>query len=120
MEEVAVDRKTNMVAIKGKEADPLKLCDRVCHKTGRKAQLVSPLPKPLQQQPKDDQHNNKGDEPKKDQVCISFFLFFLYAFFIYQSMLPMHAFIGLTFIFKRFIFYNKDVISQSLNWKYKS
>ncbi|XP_057536882.1 heavy metal-associated isoprenylated plant protein 7-like isoform X1 [Amaranthus tricolor] len=67
VEDVAVDRKTNMVAIKGKTADPIKLCDRIQHKTGRKAILVSPIPKPPEEQPKPDENKDKIQEPPKEQ-----------------------------------------------------
>ena len=90
MEDVAVDRKTNMVAIKGKTADPIKLCDRIQHKTGRKAILVSPIPKPPEEQPKPDENKDKIQEPPKEQVCtpLSFLLLnFPYHFFFIQILL---------------------------------
>ncbi|KNA08047.1 hypothetical protein SOVF_166210 [Spinacia oleracea] len=71
VEEVAVDRKTNMVVVKGKTAEPLKLCHRIRHKTGRNAQLLSPLPpKPAEEEkPKEDDNNKdiKDEPPQKDQ-----------------------------------------------------
>lgn len=68
VEEVAVDRTTNTVVVKGKTAEPLKLCDRIRTKTGRNAQLLSPLPKPPEEEkPKDDDNKEQKDEPQKDQ-----------------------------------------------------
>lgn len=62
VENVAVDRKTNKVVVKGKNADPTKLCQRIQKKSGRKAQiLISPLPTPPdQKQPNDNDDNKHG------------------------------------------------------------
>ncbi|XP_021766746.1 heavy metal-associated isoprenylated plant protein 7-like [Chenopodium quinoa] len=70
VEDVAVDRKTNTVMVKGKTDEALKLCDRIRHKTGRNAQLLSPLPKPPQEEnkPKQEENKDKKTEPAlKDQ-----------------------------------------------------
>nr|AHI42989.1 heavy metal-associated protein [Atriplex canescens] len=67
VEEVVVDRKTNTVKVKGKTGEGLKLCDRIRYKTGRNAQLLSPLPKPPQKDEKPKQEENKDEPPKKDQ-----------------------------------------------------
>ncbi|KMT04370.1 hypothetical protein BVRB_8g184430 [Beta vulgaris subsp. vulgaris] len=67
VEDVAVDRKTNMVVVKGKTAEPMKLCDRIRHKTGRNAHLLSPLPKPQEEQPKEDENKVQKEQQQKEQ-----------------------------------------------------
>ncbi|CAI9087126.1 OLC1v1021119C2 [Oldenlandia corymbosa var. corymbosa] len=46
VEAVTTDCKGSKVVVKGKEADPTKVCDRIQKKTGRKVELISPSPKP--------------------------------------------------------------------------
>lgn len=46
VEDVATDSKASKVVVKGKTADPLKVCERLQKKSGRKVELISPLPKP--------------------------------------------------------------------------
>ncbi|CAA6657311.1 unnamed protein product [Spirodela intermedia] len=58
VEEVKADSKSHTVVVKGKAADPTKICERVQRKTGRKTELVSPLPKPPEEE-------EKKEEPKE-------------------------------------------------------
>ncbi|XP_020244527.1 heavy metal-associated isoprenylated plant protein 7-like isoform X2 [Asparagus officinalis] len=46
VEEVKIESKLRRAVVKGKEVDPFKLCERVQKKTGRKAEVLSPLPEP--------------------------------------------------------------------------
>lgn len=108
VEEVAVDRKTNMVVVKGKTAEPLKLCHRIRHKTGRNAQLLSPLPpKPAEEEkPKEDDNNKdiKDEPPQKDQVCICFYPInhdILVIFLLYTLTLIFSFYSGYLFGFNR-------------------
>ncbi|CAM8994997.1 hypothetical protein QQ045_008468 [Rhodiola kirilowii] len=67
VEEVTADCKASKVVVKGKSADPSKILDRIQKKCSRKVELISPLPKPVEEikvevkdePPKED----KKDEP---------------------------------------------------------
>ncbi|CAL1352076.1 unnamed protein product [Linum trigynum] len=61
VEEVSADSKTSRVVVKGKTADPLKVWERLQKKSGRKVELISPLPKPPEEKP------NEEEPPKEDQ-----------------------------------------------------
>ncbi|CAI0374306.1 unnamed protein product [Linum tenue] len=71
VEEVSADSKTSRVVVKGKTADPLKVWERLQKKSGRKVELISPLPKPPEEKPKEEEPP-KEDPPKepekKDEV----------------------------------------------------
>lgn len=94
---MAVDRKTNMVVVKGKTAEPMKLCDRIRHKTGRNAHLLSPLPKPQEEQPKEDENKVQKEQQQKEQVCISYlfstcthvFSFAFYNYYFFNRLVVM-------------------------------
>lgn len=65
-----MDCKASKVVVKGKAADPVKVCERIQKKSGRKVDIISPLPKPPEE---NKQQENKEDQPpkpeeKKDQV----------------------------------------------------
>ncbi|XP_065851694.1 heavy metal-associated isoprenylated plant protein 7-like [Euphorbia lathyris] len=64
VEEVSTDSKASKVVVKGKEADPLKVCERLQKKSGRKVQLISPLPKP----PEENKEEKKEPEPPKEEI----------------------------------------------------
>ncbi|XP_023003376.1 heavy metal-associated isoprenylated plant protein 7-like isoform X1 [Cucurbita maxima] len=66
VENVTTDSRAGKVVVKGKEADPLKVCQRLQKKSGRKVELISPLPKPPEQQPKEDEKQPK--EEKKEEA----------------------------------------------------
>uniref|UniRef100_A0A2N9GRJ1 HMA domain-containing protein n=1 Tax=Fagus sylvatica TaxID=28930 RepID=A0A2N9GRJ1_FAGSY len=61
VEEVTTDSKTSKVVVKGKAADPIKVCERLQKKSGRKVEIISPLPKP----PEENKEENK--EPKEEK-----------------------------------------------------
>jgi hypothetical protein len=70
VEEVTTDSKASKVVVKGKKADPIKVCERLRKKNGRKVELISPLPKP----PEENKEENKDppkEEEKNDEVKIS-------------------------------------------------
>ena len=72
VENVTTDSRAGKVVVKGKEADPLKVCERLQKKSGRKVELISPLPKLPEQQPKEDEKQPK--EEKKEEVKLSVLL----------------------------------------------
>jgi hypothetical protein len=57
------------VLVKGKKAaaDPMKVVERVQKKTGRKVELLSPMPPPpeVEEEKKDDEADKKKDDEKK-------------------------------------------------------
>jgi len=57
VEEVSADSRTNKVVVKGKTTDPIKVCERLQKKSGKKLELISPLPKP---------QRRKKNHPKKN------------------------------------------------------
>lgn len=56
------DCKARMVVVKGKTADPVKVCERIQKKSGRKVEIISPLPKPHEEEKKDETEEEKKDE----------------------------------------------------------
>lgn len=66
------DCKASKVVIKGKELDPTKLSERIQKKTGRKVEIISPLPKPQESKPEPEpekkQQPEQPKEEKKDEV----------------------------------------------------
>ncbi|KAF9679344.1 hypothetical protein SADUNF_Sadunf06G0005300 [Salix dunnii] len=66
VEEVATDSKASKVVVKGKAADPLKVCERLQKKSGRKVELISPLPKPPEES-KAEAKDPPKEEEKKDE-----------------------------------------------------
>ncbi|KAL6546864.1 Heavy metal-associated isoprenylated plant protein 7 [Orobanche minor] len=66
VEDVRADYKANKVVVKAKGAtDPIKVCQRIQKKSGRKVEITSPLPK-LPQQNNTSNHNNKPQENKEE------------------------------------------------------
>lgn len=63
MDEVTTDNKAGKVVVKGKAADPIKVCERLQKKSGRKVELISPLPKP----PEETNKEEKKEEPKEEK-----------------------------------------------------
>ncbi|MFY2203310.1 heavy-metal-associated domain-containing protein [Escherichia coli] len=63
VEEVKADYMNHTVVVKGKEADPMKICERVQKKTGRKIELISPLPKPPEEEEKPPEEPPKEEKP---------------------------------------------------------
>ncbi|CAK7323322.1 unnamed protein product [Dovyalis caffra] len=66
VEEVTTDSKASKVVVKGKAADPLKVCERLQKKSGRKVELISPLPKPPEEN-KEETKDPPKEEEKKDE-----------------------------------------------------
>lgn len=64
VEEVKVDSKARMVVVKGKDADPLKVCERVQKKSGRKVEIISTL---LKEAPPPEENK---EEPKAITVIL--------------------------------------------------
>ncbi|KAK3022647.1 hypothetical protein RJ639_045413, partial [Escallonia herrerae] len=62
VEDVTADYKASKVVVKGKTADPIKVCERVQKKSGRKVELISPLPKPPEENKEE-----KPEEPKEEK-----------------------------------------------------
>ncbi|CAN0890805.1 Heavy metal-associated isoprenylated plant protein 7 [Linum grandiflorum] len=65
VEEVRADSKTSKVVVKGKAADPLKVWERLQKKSGRKVELISPLPKPPEEE-KEAKVEEQQPPPKED------------------------------------------------------
>ncbi|WJZ96042.1 hypothetical protein VitviT2T_014766 [Vitis vinifera] len=66
VEDVTTDSKASKVVVKGKTADPIKVCERIQKKSGRKVELISPLPKPPEEnkeEPKEAKEEEKKEEP---------------------------------------------------------
>lgn len=71
MEEVTADCKASKVVVKGKTADPIKVCERIQRKSGKKVEIISPLPKPPTQEDKAKEEEIKEpQEEKKDEVIL--------------------------------------------------
>ncbi|XP_071725134.1 heavy metal-associated isoprenylated plant protein 7-like [Rutidosis leptorrhynchoides] len=66
VEEVSTDCKASKVVVKGKSADPLKVCERLQKKSGKKVEIISPLPKPPEETPKEEKKEEKPQD-KKDE-----------------------------------------------------
>uniref|UniRef100_A0A804REJ4 HMA domain-containing protein n=1 Tax=Zea mays TaxID=4577 RepID=A0A804REJ4_MAIZE len=68
VEDVIADSKAHKVLVKGKKAaaDPMKVVERVQKKTGRKVELLSPMPPPPEvEEKKEDEAEKKKDDEKK-------------------------------------------------------
>ncbi|KAL5163695.1 Heavy metal-associated isoprenylated plant protein 8 [Glycine soja] len=63
VEEVSADSRTSKVVVKGKAADPIKVCERLQKKSGKKVELISPLPKP----PEEKKEETKEEPPKEEK-----------------------------------------------------
>ncbi|KAG6416431.1 hypothetical protein SASPL_123861 [Salvia splendens] len=70
VEEVRADYKASkvVVKVKGKDADPLKVCQRIEKKSGRKVKIISPLPNKEQEDDNmQQQHSSNDPQPSKQQ-----------------------------------------------------
>ncbi|XP_062162646.1 heavy metal-associated isoprenylated plant protein 7-like [Alnus glutinosa] len=63
VEDVTTDSKASKVVVKGKAADPIKVCERLQKKSGRKVEIISPLPKP----PEENKEENKEQKEEKKE-----------------------------------------------------
>lgn len=61
------DSKLRKVVVKGKGADPVKLCERVLKKTGRKAEIISPV---LSKPPEEEKKEEAPPPPPAEEVLI--------------------------------------------------
>lgn len=70
MEDVSTDSKASKVVVKGKAADPIKVCERLQKKSGKKVELISPLPKPPAEEEKKEEAKEEPEnkEEKKGEV----------------------------------------------------
>ncbi|KAF5474981.1 hypothetical protein F2P56_006832 [Juglans regia] len=64
VEDVNTDSKASKVVVKGKAADPIKVCERLQKKSGRKVEIISPLPKPAEE---NKEENKEPKEEKKEE-----------------------------------------------------
>lgn len=67
------DSKSRTVVIKGKEVDPAKIIERIQKKTGKKVELISPLPPPPPPPPEEEKKEEPEapQEEKKEEVLIN-------------------------------------------------
>ncbi|XP_076920970.1 heavy metal-associated isoprenylated plant protein 7-like [Bidens hawaiensis] len=64
VEDIQTDCKTHKVVVKGEKADPVKVLERVQKKSHRKVELLSPVPKPPAEEPKEPpKPEDKKEEP---------------------------------------------------------
>lgn len=63
---MTADSKAGKVVVKGKAADPIKVCERLQKKSGKKVELISPLPKPPEE--KKEEVQEPQPEEKKEEV----------------------------------------------------
>uniref|UniRef100_A0ACD5UYY5 Uncharacterized protein n=1 Tax=Avena sativa TaxID=4498 RepID=A0ACD5UYY5_AVESA len=68
VDEVIADSKAHKVVVKGKKAaaDPMKVVERVQKKTGRKVELLSPLPPPPEEK-KEEEKKEEPEPPKPEE-----------------------------------------------------
>lgn len=69
VEDVTTDSKASKVVVKGKAADPIKVCERLQKKSGKKVELISPLPKPPEEK-KEEPVKEADKEEKKEEVIL--------------------------------------------------
>ncbi|KAI7726538.1 hypothetical protein M8C21_006661 [Ambrosia artemisiifolia] len=69
VEDVVTDCKTHKVVVKGDNADPMKVLERVQKKSNQKVELLSPVPKPPAEEPKKPEKEEEPPKPeeKKDE-----------------------------------------------------
>ncbi|KAF3319990.1 heavy metal-associated isoprenylated plant protein 26-like protein [Carex littledalei] len=65
VEEVKADSRAKTVVVKGKAADPAKICERVQRKTGRRVELISPLPPPPEEEKKEEPPKEEAPPPEE-------------------------------------------------------
>ncbi|WVZ75300.1 hypothetical protein U9M48_023370 [Paspalum notatum var. saurae] len=68
VEDVSADSKSHKVIVKGKKAaaDPMKVVQRVQKKTGRKVELLSPVPPPKEEK-KEEEKKEEPEPPKPEE-----------------------------------------------------
>ncbi|CAA2986793.1 heavy metal-associated isoprenylated plant 7-like isoform X1 [Olea europaea subsp. europaea] len=70
VEGVTADYKASKVVVKGKTADPLKVCERIQKKSGRKVEIISPLPKPPEEVKEETKEAPKKPEKKEEPPAV--------------------------------------------------
>lgn len=73
VEEVRTDCRNHKVVVKGKKAaeDPLKVVERVQKKTGRKVELLTPLPPPKPEKKEEAKKEEEKPKPEEKEEVIS-------------------------------------------------
>ncbi|XP_031490503.1 heavy metal-associated isoprenylated plant protein 7-like [Nymphaea colorata] len=71
VEEVYADSKSHRVTVKGKDADPVKVCERIQKKSGKKVEIISPLPKPPEEEKKEEEQPKQEEEKKEEPVVVT-------------------------------------------------
>ncbi|XP_006647270.3 heavy metal-associated isoprenylated plant protein 7-like [Oryza brachyantha] len=68
VEDIVTDSKAHKVIVKGKKAaaDPMKVVQRVQKKTGRKVELLSPMPPPVEEK-KEEEKKEEPEPPKPEE-----------------------------------------------------
>ncbi|KAK9104113.1 hypothetical protein Scep_020957 [Stephania cephalantha] len=76
VEDVETDCKAHKVIVKGKQADPLKVLERVQKKSHRQVELLSPIPKPPSpdEEKKTEEEKPKPEEKKEEPPVITVIL----------------------------------------------
>ena len=59
---MTADSKASKVVVKGKAADPMKVCERLQKKSGKKVELISPLPKPPEENKEEEITTTRGEK----------------------------------------------------------
>ena len=59
---MTADSKASKVVVKGKAADPMKVCERLQKKSGKKVELISPLPKPPEEKKEEEITAARGEK----------------------------------------------------------
>ncbi|KAG2565781.1 heavy metal-associated isoprenylated plant protein 7-like [Panicum virgatum] len=69
VEDVVADSKAHKVVVKGKKAaaDPMKVVERVQKKTGRKVELLSPIPPPPKEEKEEEKKKEEPEPPKPEE-----------------------------------------------------
>ena len=67
VEDVITDCKSHKVVVKGEKADPLKVRERVQRKSHRQVELLSPIPVPEPEAPKEDKKPEEQEDPKPEE-----------------------------------------------------
>lgn len=65
---MTADSKASKVVVKGKGADPIKVCERLQKKSGKKVELISPLPKPPDEKKEEDIKEPQPEEKKEEVI----------------------------------------------------
>ncbi|KAL6494392.1 hypothetical protein OROGR_031192 [Orobanche gracilis] len=75
VEDVITDCRTGKVIVKGENADPLKVLERIQRKSHRQVELISPIPKPPSDEPPNEKTQDKEvaklEEKKEEPIVIT-------------------------------------------------